>query len=168
MQYWVESQTYFNQMPYVWSRCSLIRDSLVTRNVGRSWTPYCQIHTEIEESRKTTRPLRHDLNQIPYDYTVESEVAQLYLTLWDLTDCSPPGSSIHGILQARILEWVTIPFSRASSGSRDWTQVDHITGRPFTIWATWEIPYYIYLLYFNCSVMSDSLQLHGLQHARLP
>ena len=37
----------------------------------RSWTPYYQIQTEIEESGKTTRPLRYDLNQIPYDYTVE-------------------------------------------------------------------------------------------------
>ena len=49
----------------------------------------------------------------------ESEVVQSCLTLCDPMDCSPPGSSIHGILQARILEWVTIPFSRASSGSRD-------------------------------------------------
>ena len=36
-----------------------------------SWTPYCQIQTEIEESGETTRPFRYDLNQIPYDYTVE-------------------------------------------------------------------------------------------------
>ena len=51
-------------------------------------------------------------------------------------DCSLPGSSIHGILQARILEWVAISFSRGSSRPRDWTQVSHIAGRPFTIWAT--------------------------------
>ena len=42
----------------------------------------------------------------------ESEVAQSCLTLWDPVDCSPPGSSIHGILQARTLEWVAISFSR--------------------------------------------------------
>ena len=42
-------------------------------------------------------------------------VAQLCLTLSDLMDCSPPGSSTHGILQARILDWVAIPFSRGSS-----------------------------------------------------
>ena len=42
-------------------------------------------------------------------------VAQLHLTLCDLMDCSPPGSSVHGILQARILEWVTISYSRESS-----------------------------------------------------
>ena len=42
-------------------------------------------------------------------------VAQLCLTLCDPMDCSPPGSSVHGILQARILEWIAIPFSRGSS-----------------------------------------------------
>ena len=50
-------------------------------------------------------------------------------------DCSPPGSSIHGILQVRILEWVAVPFSRGSSPPRDQTQASHIAGRFFTIWA---------------------------------
>ena len=45
----------------------------------------------------------------------ESEVAQSCLTLGDPMDCGPPGSSVHGILQARILEWVAISFSRVSS-----------------------------------------------------
>ena len=45
------------------------------------------------------------------------------LTLCEPMDCSPPGSSVRGILQARILEWVAIPFSRGSSQPRDWTQV---------------------------------------------
>ena len=49
-----------------------------------------------------------------------------------------PDSSVHGILQARILEWVAVPFSRGSSQSRDQTQVSHIAGRFFTIWATKE------------------------------
>ena len=47
-------------------------------------------------------------------------------------DCSLPGSSVHGILQARILEWVVIPFSKGSSWLRDWTQVSYIVGRFFT------------------------------------
>ena len=50
-------------------------------------------------------------------------------------DCSPPDSSIHKILQARILEWVALPFCRGSFQPRDWTQVSHIAGRFFTIWA---------------------------------
>ena len=53
-------------------------------------------------------------------------------------DYSPPGSSVHGISQARILEWVTMSSSRGSSWSRGRTQVSCITGRYFTIWATRE------------------------------
>ena len=59
-------------------------------------------------------------------------------TLWDPMDCSPSGSSAHGILQARILEWVAIPFSRGSSRPRDWNCVSRIAGRFFTLWATGE------------------------------
>ena len=50
-------------------------------------------------------------------------VAQSCLALCDPVDCSPPGSSVRGILQARILEWVVIPFSRRSSQPRDQTWV---------------------------------------------
>ena len=53
-------------------------------------------------------------------------------------DCSLPGSSVHGIFQARILEWVAIAFSRGSSRPRDQTQVFCVAGRCFTIWATSE------------------------------
>ena len=63
----------------------------------------------------------------------ESEVAQLCPTLCDPMDCSLPGSSVHGILQARILEWFAISSSRGSSRPRDQTQVSHIAGRHFTI-----------------------------------
>ena len=48
---------------------------------------------------------------------------QSCLTLCNPMDCSPPGSSVHGILQARILEWVAMPSSRGSSPPRDWTRV---------------------------------------------
>ena len=58
--------------------------------------------------------------------------------LWPPMDCSPPGSSVHGILQARIVEWVAYPFSRASSQPKDWTQVFCIAGGFFTSWATRE------------------------------
>ena len=50
------------------------------------------------------------------------KVAQSYLSLCNTMDCSPSGSSVHGILQARILEWVAMPFSRGSSWPRDWIQ----------------------------------------------
>ena len=59
--------------------------------------------------------------------------AQSGLTLGDSMDCGPPGSSVHGIFQARKLEWVAIPFSRRSSQSRDQTQVCCIAGGFFTV-----------------------------------
>ena len=65
-----------------------------------------------------------------------AEFAESCPTLCDPVDCSPPGSSIHGILQARILEWGAISFSRGSSQPRDWTQVSCIAGRRFNHWAT--------------------------------
>ena len=94
----------------------------------------------------------------------ESEVAQSCPILSDPMDCSLPGSSVHGIfqarvpewgviafspmdlpdssvhgiLQARILEWVAIPSSRGSSQPSDWTQVSHIAGGFFTLWVTGE------------------------------
>ena len=57
-------------------------------------------------------------------------------TLCNPMDCSPPGSSVHRILQARLLEWVTISFSRGSFQHRTRTWVSHIAGRFFTVWAT--------------------------------
>ena len=68
-----------------------------------------------------------------------SEVTQLCLTLCDPMDCSLPSSSIHGIFQARILEWIAISFSRGSSQSRDRTRVSCIAGRLLTLWATREM-----------------------------
>ena len=65
-------------------------------------------------------------------------VAKSCLTLCNLVDWSPPGSSVHGILQARIPEWVAMSFSRGSSWPRDWTLVSCIAGKFFTVWATRE------------------------------
>ena len=72
-------------------------------------------------------------------FTEESEVTQSWPTLCDPMDCSLPGASVHGIFQARILEWVAISFSRRSSWPRDWTWVSHIVSRRFTVWATREV-----------------------------
>ena len=68
----------------------------------------------------------------------KSEVAQSCPTLCDPMDCSLPGSSVHGIFQARILEWVAISFSRRPSQPRDWTWVSWTAGRIFTAWAARE------------------------------
>ena len=64
---------------------------------------------------------------------VRASVAQSCPVLCDLVDCSPPSSSVHGILQARILEWVAMPFSRGSSPPRDQTGVSCTASRFFTL-----------------------------------
>ena len=71
-------------------------------------------------------------------------VAQLCLTPFDPMDCSPPGSSVHGILQPRMLEWVAMLFSMGSSQPRDRTQVSMsvaLASRFFTTSATRKTPY---------------------------
>ena len=68
------------------------------------------------------------------------EVKSLSRVWLFVTLCSPPGSPVHGILQARVLEWIAISFSRASSRPRDWTQFSCIAGRRFNLWATREAP----------------------------
>ena len=77
--------------------------------------------------------------EVPYSLALVqfSSVAQSCLTLCDPMDCSPPGYSVQGILQTRILEWVAISYFKGSSWSRDRTQVSCIAGR-FTVWATGE------------------------------
>ena len=89
-------------------------------------------------------------------------------TLWDPSDCSLPDSSVHGILQVRILEWAAISYSRGSCWPRDQTQVSCIEGRFFTSQATREarVICTTYLLYNVCVcsvalVVSNSLQPYG-------
>ena len=65
----------------------------------------------------------------------EREVAQSCLTLCNPMGCSLPGSSVHGIFQAIVLEWIAISFSKGSSQPRDRTQVSCIVDRHFTVWA---------------------------------
>ena len=70
-----------------------------------------------------------------YIWKVKVPVAYLCLALCESMDCSPPGSSVHGIFQARILEWVAIPFSKGSSQPRGWIRVSSNASRFFTVWA---------------------------------
>ena len=79
--------------------------------------------------------------------------------------------TVHGILQARVLEWVAFPFSRGSSQPRDRTQVSHIAGRFFTSWATGKpknTGVGQSVSQFSHSVVSDSLRPHKSQHTRPP
>ena len=84
-------------------------------------------------------------------------------TLCAPMDCGPPGFSVHGFLQTRILEWLPIPFSRGSSQLRDYTQVSWIAGRLFTISAIrqalsdkwWKLKWE--LIYLWCKLLGSQL-----------
>ena len=78
----------------------------------------------------------------PIQVQVQVKITQLCSTPCDPMDYGSPVSSVHGILQVRILECIAIPFLRGSSQSRDQTKVSHIAGRFFTRWATSEAQEY--------------------------
>ena len=89
----------------------------------------------------------------------ESEVAQSCPTLCDPMDCSPPGSAVHGIFQARILEWGATAFSRGSSRPRDRTHVSMSpapAGGFFTMSATWAICWEDYCFFKKPNTLSFS------------
>ena len=107
----------------------------------------------------------------------ESEVAQLCPTLCNPMDCILPGSSLHGILQAIVLEWGAISFSRGSSQPRDRTRVSHIPGRRFNLWATKVssiVCVHVCAVTQLCPALCDSMDcslpgsyIHGIFQARI-
>ena len=91
-------------------------------------------------------------------------VIESCLTFCDPMDCSLTGLSVSGILQARILQWVAIPFSRVSSQPRDQTQVSHTAGRFLAIWATGEAPVFIYcniIIIITSVLVNTSITSHN-------
>ena len=131
---------------------------LVTINWGQS--NYCSKNPRAVQnyaqstlfSRNETMKPRWQHICLQHERERANEVTQLCPTLCDHLDCSPPGFSIHGIFQARILGWVSIFFSRGSSQPRDWTQVSHIAGRCFTLWDTREPVHNMVYEYFRLIV----------------
>ena len=97
---------------------------------SRETCPSTQLKNDKVVTQTTLLPLHLHASLSP---KVKVLVAPSCPTLCDPMDCTPPGSSVHGILQARILEWVTIPFSRGSSRPRDQTWVSHAAGKFFTV-----------------------------------
>ena len=89
--------------------------------------------------------------------SVKVLVAQSCPTVYDPVDCSLPGSSVHGILQARILEWGAIPFSKGSSWPMDQTWVSCTTGRFFTVWAPREPKKVKVLVAQSCRILCSPI-----------
>ena len=81
--------------------------------------------------------LRH-CRQILCQLSHKGSPSEVKVVQYCLTRCNPINYTVHGILQARILEWVAFPFSRGSSQPRDQTQISHTAGGFFTSWATGE------------------------------
>ena len=106
---------------YHFSWCSISKNKEYNQKMGR-------------RPKQTSLKIRHTDGQVK----VKMLVTQLCPTLCHLMDCNPPDSSVHGILQARILVGVAVSFSRESSQSRDRTQVSCVVSRFFAIWATRE------------------------------
>ena len=115
-------------------------------------------------------------------YESENEVAHSCPTLCNPVDCSLPGSPVHWIFQAIVLEWIAISFSRESSQHRDWTRVFHIVDRRFTVWATREVHgRYMYCRYiflvcvcvcalscvWLCLTPPPGSSVHGIVQARI-
>ena len=94
-----------------------------------------------------------------YEEAKWSEVTQSCPTLCDPVDGSLPSSPVHGILQARILEWVAISFSRGSSRPRGRTPVSRIGGRHFNLWATRDGSQISQLLSLHSSAQKLQLEL---------
>ena len=104
-----------------------------------------------EDERLTSQVARCKLLHLEWMYP---------LTVLVYSYCHSPDSSVHGILQARILEWVAIAFFRGSSWTRDQTQVSRIAGRFFTVWATREAPMYSMGNYIQYSVINHDRKEH--------
>ena len=113
----------------------------------REWKPTAnflpwETHEEYETEKGMTPEDAPRLESVWYatgeERKKESEVTQSCPTLCNPVDCSLPDFSVHGILQATILEWVVTSFSRGSSPPRDQPRVSCIAGRCFILWATRE------------------------------
>ena len=101
-----------------------------------------------------------------HEVKMKLSVAQMCLTLFDPMNCSLPGSSVHGILQARILEWVAIPFSGRSYWPRDWMCISCIAGRFFYSLSHQGSPILLHILplisYFHGRTRSWCFVVHHL------
>ena len=100
-------------------------------------------HDQTSKRDRNIRPSPQGTRVFLYA-CVHAKSLQLCPTLCNSVDCSPPDSSVHGSLQARILEWVAMPSSRGSSQPRDQTHVSYVSwvgSRFFATRATWEAPF---------------------------
>ena len=126
------------------------------------WEQCCKdrprrVHCFLKSSQQGSAPCP-PWQKLQEEFESAHSVAQLCPTLCDPTDCSPPGSSVHGIFQSRILEWVALLSSREFSQPRVWTRVFCISciGRRI-LYHENHLGSPNLNLSFSCSVVSDSV-----------
>ena len=136
---------------FTWS-CCLWNPEAMWRRLGwsaRCWT--CVAHMSLPKFYSCPEASGSWVSQ-----PVNFPCMCVCMTLCGPVVCSPAGSSVHGILQARILEWVAMPFSRGSSPPRDQTRASCVAGRFFTIWATMEAPNFLFLGFISWTQAEES------------
>ena len=113
--------------------------------VVRQWTQWTQMDRSVQPNAITKKPAQQDGNDVPstspmapWTQVCKCQSLQSCPVLCNPLDCSPPGSTVHGISQAGVLEWAAISSYRGSSQPRDQTGVSCISSRFFTIWVTRE------------------------------
>ena len=121
---------------YMWGQVSYYISGLILRSCPCFWWVLSVYPTEISDRDSSVLHIPSTLRMTSVYVVVL--VTKSCSTLCDPMDCSRPGSSVHGILQVRILEWVAISFPRGSSWPRNRTQVFCTAGRFLTDWATRE------------------------------
>ena len=126
-QYWGASYEHVSNTRAVWETCTDCHMAFYSRSMeNKMWMGHLVMTLVSNFYHQAILQYHHRF------------VAKLYLTLCEPMVCSLPGSSVHGIFQARILEWVTISFSRESSWPRDWTHIFYIKQWILYYQATWE------------------------------
>ena len=133
-----KSWTLLNNSDFHFTFTTMLSTGLWKYEIQASYKMTEAMNNQDYEWNKEYTNIKRILHRFDNIYEIDqlSEVAQSCPTLCDPVDCNLPGSSIHGILQARTLEWIAISFSRGSSWPRDWTQVSRLAGRRFNLWAT--------------------------------
>ena len=136
-------------VPWAQALCPLVSQRGVSPRAGGSLHGMLQrplqsltfilVSSEPSFSPTGANPWLYTFFHYQHEYACESSIAQPCLTLCNPVDCSPPGSSVHGILQATVLEWIATVFSRGSSCNPGIEfMFPALAGRFFTTSATWE------------------------------
>ena len=110
----IQKHQFFGTQPSLWSNSHIIHD-------------YWKNHSFRENPIKNLDLTQKDKCMIPQSACMHAKLLWLCPTLCDPMDCSLPGSSVHGILWAKILEWVAMSSSRGSSQPKDWTHVFYVS-----------------------------------------